>query len=254
MADKSAMKPLIGITTSELRPGSLRTLSRSDGGSYDETYLGTTYFRAVERAGGLPVMLAPGDPDLAADILSRLDGVLLAGGPDIDPSFYGAGPHPQLGPTWPEADAFELAVARAAMDAGKPTLGVCRGAQLINVARGGTLVQHIDGARQTEPADVTTQTVRILTRTRLHSVLRGARQVEVNSFHHQAIDRIGRDLQAVAFAPDGVMEGVEEPGERFVVGVQWHAEALYERTEDAALFRAFVEASHAASAVPAAAG
>jgi putative glutamine amidotransferase len=103
------MKPLIGVTTSELRPGTLRTLSRSDGLVSDETYLGTTYFRAVERAGGLPVMLAPGDPALAAGLVARLDGVLLSGGPDIDPSFYGAERHPQLGPTWPEADVFELA-------------------------------------------------------------------------------------------------------------------------------------------------
>jgi putative glutamine amidotransferase len=231
------MKPLIGITTSELRPGALRTLSRSSGAPHDETFLGTTYFRAVERAGGLPVMLAPGDPALAGEIVARLDGVLLSGGPDIHPSFYGAEPDPQLGPTWPEADASELAVARAAIDAGMPVLGVCRGAQLINVARGGTLVQHVDGCRQTEAADVATETVRIAARTRLHGLLR-ARELEVNSFHHQMVDRLGGGLRVSARA-GRVVKAIEAPGHPFLLGVQWHAEAL----ADGRLFEALVAAS-----------
>jgi putative glutamine amidotransferase len=237
MTDNSAMKPLIGVTTSELRAGSLRTLSRADGTSRDETFLGTTYFSAVESAGGLPVMLPIGDPANAAALVERLDGILLTGGPDIDPANYGAERHPLLGDTFPSADAFELAVLAAAMAAGKPVLGICRGAQLINVGHGGTLMQHVDGARQAEAADVTTHTLDVADGTVLHRILRSS-SVDVNSFHHQAIDRLGDGLRVSARTPT-LVKAVESVGHPFVLGVQWHAEAL----ADGALFAALVDAA-----------
>lgn len=238
MTDKQAMKPLIGITTSELRPGTLKTLTRSGGDPLDETFLGTTYFRAVERAGGLPVMIAPGDPDVAADVVPRLDGLVLAGGPDIDPFFYGATPTDELGPTFPEADRCELAVGRRALELAKPVLGVCRGAQLLNILHGGTLVQHVDGCRQSQPGDVTTQTIQIVQRTRLHGVLR-ARRFDVNTFHHQAIGKLGEGLRVSARTADGMIKALEAAALPFVVGIQWHAEAL----DDGLLFDALVAAA-----------
>jgi putative glutamine amidotransferase len=134
------MRPLIGVTTSELRPGELATLQRADLPPHPEMALGTTYLRAIEAAGGIPVILAPTQLEAVPALVERLDGVCLAGGPDIDPFVYGAGErHPRLGATHPLVDTFELTVARVADAAGLPLLGICRGAQALNVARGGTL-------------------------------------------------------------------------------------------------------------------
>jgi putative glutamine amidotransferase len=153
------MKPLIGVTTSELRPSAAGTLRRHGEPALPEMALGMTYLRAIEDAGGLPVVLPPiGD---AVEFLDRLDGVCLSGGPDLDPAAYGAGErHAELGPTEPGLDAFELSLAREADRRGLPILGVCRGAQALNVARGGTLHQHLPGHRQSEPATQTTHAVR----------------------------------------------------------------------------------------------
>src|SRR5919106_933333 len=141
------MRPLIGVTTSELRASSTGTLRRHGEPPHPEMALGMTYLRAIEAAGGMPVVLPPlGDPEA---FLDRLDGICLSGGPDLDPAAYGAADrHVELGPTEPGIDAFELALARAADLRGIPVLGVCRGAQTVNVARGGTLHQHVPGHRQ----------------------------------------------------------------------------------------------------------
>lgn len=231
------MRPLIGVTTSELRPSSAGTLRRHGEPPHAEMALGMTYLRAIEAAGGLPVVLPPlGD---AEAFLDRLDGVCLSGGPDLDPEAYGAGRHPELGPTEPGLDAFELALARAADARGLPLLGVCRGAQALNVARGGTLHQHLPLHCQTEPATATTHAVRVEPGTRLERLFGGG-ALPVNSFHHQAVDRLGAGLTAVAFAADGTVEAIEGAGPRFVLGVQWHAEGL---PAHGVLFEALVEAA-----------
>src|SRR6266542_2492966 len=143
------MRPLIGVTTSELRRGELATLRRHGEPPHPEMALGMTYLRAVEAAGGLPVVLLPVGLEAVPALLARFDGVCLSGGPDLDPDAYGAPTrHPELGPTEPALDAFELAVAHAADAAGLPLLSICRSAQALNVARGGTLHQHVDGHRQ----------------------------------------------------------------------------------------------------------
>ena len=244
------MRPLIGVTTSELRASSAGTLRRHGEPPHPEMALGMTYLRAIEAAGGMPVVLPPlGD---AEELLDRLDGVCLSGGPDLDPDAYGAVErHVELGPTEPSLDAFELALARAADARGMPVLGICRGAQALNVARGGTLHQHVPAHRQTEPATATTHSVVVEAGSRLAQLL-GTRPLRVNSFHHQAVDALGHGLRAVAHAADGTIEAIEAPGARFLLGVQWHAEGLVVAPRHRVLFEALVVATGAPAALRAA--
>jgi putative glutamine amidotransferase len=240
------MRPLIGVTTSELRPSSAGTLRRHGEPPHAEMALGMTYLRAIEEAGGIPVVLPPlGD---AVAYLDRLDGICLSGGPDLDPDAYGAPErHAELGPTEPGLDAFELELARAADTRGLPILGICRGAQALNVARGGTLHQHLPGHRQIEPATATTHTVQIEPGSRLAEIA-GAGRLRVNSFHHQAVDVLGRGLRAVAHSADGVVEAIEDRNParpRLVLAVQWHAEGLTAQPRHRALFEQLVAASAA---------
>jgi putative glutamine amidotransferase len=237
------MRPLIGVFTSERHPGNLATLQR-EGAPANELRLGLPYLRAVELGGGLPVVIAHEDPELAEALLDRLDGLCLAGGPDIDPlAYHDAERHELLGDTDLAVDAAELALARAADERGMPILGICRGAQALNVARGGTLTQHVDGHRQTAPATEAAHRIAIATGTRLRN-LTGAHHLGVNSFHHQAAERLGDGLVAVATASDGTVEAIEDPRRPFVLGVQWHAEGMVDRPEQLALFAAL---AHAAS-------
>jgi putative glutamine amidotransferase len=229
------MRPLIGVTTSELRASAMATTRRHGEPPHPEMALGMTYMRTLDAAGAIPVVLPPlGDADAYLD---RLDGVCLSGGPDLDPAAYGAERHAELGPTEPSLDAFEFALLEGALERGMPILAICRGAQALNVACGGTLYQHIPGHRQTDSATTPTQDIEIAPRSRLARIM-GARTVRANSFHHQAIDRVGRGLRVVARAADGTIEGVEGPG--FVVGVQWHAETLPQHLR---LFEALVTAA-----------
>jgi putative glutamine amidotransferase len=233
LADNTGMRPLIGVTTSELRPSGLSTLRRQGEPDHPEMALGMTYLQAIERAGAVPVVLPPCVSGLEA-LIARLDGVCLSGGPDLDPEAYGAHErHAELGPTEPSLDAFELALARAALVREMPVLGICRGAQTLNVACGGTLHQHLPGHRQTEPGCHPTHEVKVLAGTRLAGLI-GAGTYAVNSFHHQAVDRLGDGLRVAARAADGTVEAIEADG--FALGVQWHAETL----ADGRLFDALV--------------
>jgi putative glutamine amidotransferase len=242
-ADYEGMRPLIGVFSSERHHGVLPTLRREEGAPATELRLGTPYLRAVERAGGLPVVIAHEEPRLADALLDRLDGLCLAGGSDIDPAFYmEERRHPLLGATDPAVDAAELALARAADRRGTPILGVCRGAQALNVVRGGSLRQHLDGHRQTAAGDTPAHTVSVREASRL-AALTGAATLDVNSFHHQAVDRLGTGLQVAATAPDGTIEAIEDPTRPLVLGVQWHAEGMVERPEQLALFEALVRAA-----------
>jgi putative glutamine amidotransferase len=232
------MRPLIGVTTSELRPSRLATTRRHGEPAHPEMALGMTYLRTLDAVGAIPVVLPPTGTDHLASLLERLDGICLSGGPDLDPAAYGAPDrHTELGPTEPSLDAFELSLVTLALQRGLPILAICRGAQALNVACGGTLHQHIPGHRQTAVATEATHEVEIQSRSRLHRIMR-KRTVGVNSFHHQAVDQVGDGLRVVARATDGTIEGIE--GDGFTVGVQWHAETLAAHSN---LFEALVTAA-----------
>jgi putative glutamine amidotransferase len=247
--------PLIAITTSELRkPGSSDVAtpahSHEPGGRRDLA-LALAYPGAVSRGGGAPMIVPPFAPESDVEaILDRVDGVVVSGGPDIHPCLYGQEEHPQLGPTDLGLDRFELGFVRRALERDLPLLGICRGAELLNVARGGTLIQHVDGHRQAEEARVPTHDVRIEEGSNLAGVL-GSTQVAVNTFHHQAIDALGGGVRAVGWSDDGLVEAIELEGPDFAIGVQWHAEGLIDEPHHCALFATFASAAqrHRARAV-----
>ena len=240
----------MGLTTSELRMPVAASQRPQSEPPMRELALGLGYPAAIERAGAVPVILPPVHDGAIDGLVARLDGLLLSGGPDLDPHTYGAEPHPALGVTEREIDVFELAPIGAAERRGLPIFAICRGMQALNVARGGTLIQDLpteyEGAlahRQEEPGRIPTHAVRLAEGSRIAAVV-GTTEIDVNSFHHQAIDRLGSGLRAVGWAPDGVIEAVEDPRRDFVVGVQWHAESLSETEPvQADLLAAFVDAA-----------
>ena len=237
--DDPSMRPLIGVTTSEMRPSSLATTRRHGEPAHPEMALGMTYLRTLDAVGAIPVVLPPVGTDHLSPLLDRLDGICLSGGPDLDPAAYGATDrHDQLGPTEPSLDAFELSLSREALTRNIPILAICRGSQALNVACGGTLHQHVEGHRQTAAATEPTHEVEVEAGSRLHRITR-SRRLAVNSFHHQAVDKLGEGLKVVARADDGTVEGIEGPGS-FTIGVQWHAETLYAHL---GLFEALVRAA-----------
>jgi len=234
--------PLIGITTSEVRRPLLADATPESEPPQPELALGMPYVRALARSGAIPVVLPPLPLELVPGLLQPLAGVCLSGGPDIDPATYGAEPHAELGPVEPDMDAFELAVARHADAGGLPILGICRGAQALNVVRGGTLHQHIEGHRQAAMGTVRTHSVAVVPDSLL-AALAGGIEIEVNSFHHQAVDIPGAGLRVVAYAVDGTVEAIEDRSRELFLGVQWHAESLADHPEHGALFEALVRAA-----------
>ncbi len=233
--------PLIGITLDREEPG---------GYSRFPWYaLRENYCAAVAAAGGLPWPL-PHHADLAGAFLERLDGLLITGGDfDVDPALFGddGAAHPTV-KTKQARTAFELAMLRGALDRDLPVLGICGGQQLLHVALGGRLIQHIPDSvpgalahEQPNPRDEPGHTVEIVAGTRLR-VLAGAARIDVNSAHHQAAADAPEGVIVNARAPDGVIEGIEAPDRRFCIGVQWHPE-FHISPADARLFEAFVAAA-----------
>ncbi|GAA1907168.1 gamma-glutamyl-gamma-aminobutyrate hydrolase family protein [Streptantibioticus ferralitis] len=214
-------RPLIGISTYWEASARYRVWDMP------AALLPAGYPRIVQAAGALAVMLPPDDPQAAREAVARLDGLVIAGGEDVDPSRYSAEPHPRTGPPARERDAWELALIEAALASGTPLLGICRGMQLLNVALGGTLVQHLPdevGHTGHAEADGIFGSHRIfpVSGTRLAAAL--PEPVDVPTFHHQAVRRLGSGLIPSAHAADGTVEAVELPNARFALAVQWHPE------------------------------
>ena len=215
---------------------------------YEVTLAPRAYVTAVQRAGGLAIVLPPdeaavADPDL---LLDRVDGLILAGGADIDPSSYGADAHPETRGTWPERDGFELALARRALDRDIPLLGICRGMQLLNVALGGSLDQHLPESTGSEAHRTVAGTFsKHHVRLEPDSLACGAAGTEaftVWSHHHQGVDRVGDGLRVSGRAEDDLVEAIELPGKRFALGVVWHPE----EDPDSRLIAALVDAARGA--------
>src|SRR4051795_12941449 len=239
-------RPVIGICTA---------VERAVWGVWDQEafLLARSYVRAIQAAGGLVEMIPPDpalqdDPD---DALDLLDGLILAGGADIDPASYGAAPHRETRHTVPERDAFELALAKRAMERDIPLLGVCRGMQLMNVATGGTLLQHLpeshghhEHRRNPGSFDGADHDVR-LAEGSLAARAAGETTHGTKSHHHQGVDRLGEGLEITGWSTlDELPEAIEVPGSRFALGVQWHPEA----DETSRLIEALVAEATAARA------
>lgn len=233
-------RPVVGITLDSEQPGGY---SRFPWYAVRENYCG-----AVARAGGLPVPL-PHEPALAEAYLATLDALVITGGAfDVDPALFGDATRHEAVVTKDRRTAFELAVTRGALARDLPVLGICGGQQLLNVVLGGTLIQHIPdevaGAlahEQPNPRDQPSHAVRITAGTLLHRIT-GAESMSVNSAHHQAVRDVAQGVVIDAVAPDGVIEGIELPGKRFCLGVQWHPEFAID-PGDARIFDAFIEAA-----------
>jgi len=237
-------KPLIGLTT---------YLEQATQGVWDvrAAFLPQVYFDSVTASGGVAVLLPPQpDPDVAAAaVLEGLDGLILTGGIDVQPELYGAARHPLTDPARPDRDAWELALFRGAEVRRMPVLAICRGLQLVNVARGGTLHQHLPEELGTERYRVgggVFATNEVLVDEGSHlAELVGPGALEVHSYHHQGVDRLGEGLVVTARTDDGLVQAFESDGDGYVLGVQWHPE---QNQEDRRLFAGLVaEASVYAS-------
>ncbi len=233
------MRPIIGVTMSFQEPAS------GQGSEYFALY--RRYVAAVERAGGVAVGL-PAQPEAVADVLPILDGLLLSGGGDVAPDLFGQERHPKTRQIDRQRDDFELALVREWVRADRPLLAICRGIQVLNVALGGSLIQDIADQvahpliHQKSEGEAR-HLIRLQPSSRLAGLL-GDDELEVNSYHHQVVQNLAPGLQAVAWAADGVVEGVERPGARFVVAVQWHPELMvHNDARQLQLFVGLVEAA-----------
>jgi gamma-glutamyl-gamma-aminobutyrate hydrolase PuuD len=230
------MKPVVGITT---------YLTRATFGAWEEetALVPADYVRAIERAGGRALLVPPSE-DAIEETLDALDGVIFSGGADLDPQLYGQEPHPETKGIQGERDRAELALLQAALARDMPVLAVCRGSQVLNVALGGDLVQHLpevvgDEKHKHTPGVYADHDVDVDPDTRLGALI--GDRAPVKSHHHQGFGRLGEGLRESARADDGTPEALEDPSRRFALGVLWHPEA----GEDMRLFEALVEESRA---------
>ncbi|HEU5277625.1 MAG TPA: gamma-glutamyl-gamma-aminobutyrate hydrolase family protein [Gaiellaceae bacterium] len=227
------MRPLIGITT-------YVTPARWSYWELEAALIPHDYVRAVEQAGGRPLLVPPSEEGVQ-ETLDAVDGLIFSGGSDLDPEHYGAEAHPETFGVHPERDRAELDLLNAALDRDMPVLGICRGIQVLNVARGGDLHQHLpeivghEGHKHDPPGVFSDHDVEIEPDTKLADIL-GVRHA-VKSHHHQGLDSVGEGLRVSAHAEDGSVEAIEDPRRRFALGVLWHPEA----GDDMKLFEALVE-------------
>lgn len=234
--------PLIGITSenteNEYGQPAVRSLR--------------TYIREIIKAGGIPLVIPSEIPSDQLNILfARLDGIILAGGDDIDPARFNGENHPKVGKPDPVRDECEITLARMAVEKKKPVFGICRGIQLLNVALGGDLYTHIEDQHSAKtkhdyypepPRDLISHPVIIEKNSKLFEIT-GKREIPVNSLHHQGVKKLAPGLVATAYSPDGVIEAAEVPEHPFAIAVQWHPEWIPDQTASQALFKAFIEAT-----------
>lgn len=220
-------KPIIGISGSRIID------QQGPFPGYRRSYVNEDYVNAVIQNGGIPYIIPFNeDPEVTIAQVATVNGLILSGGHDIDPRLYGEESLPQIGEIWPQRDAFDLLLLKEAEKRHKPVLGICRGAQLLNVAHGGSLYQDISYRdeptlkhSQGHTTNLETQTIILASDSYLASLF-GEEQLSVNSFHHQLIKTVGKDLYPVAKAKDGVIEAIKN-GDGSVLGVQWHPEMLH---------------------------
>lgn len=226
------MRPIIGITGNY---------------DYDTDYycLKKHYVDSINRAGGLGIILPPADDEnILNHYINICNGFLFSGGGDMDPHYWGEMPEWRLGEINPLRDSFEYKLAQKILGSSLPVLGICRGCQVLNVAMGGTLIQDINtklAHNQKAPRDYATHAIVIEANSKLAKILK-TNTIRVNSFHHQAVKKLGQGLKVSAIAPDGIIEAVESKDHPFVIGVQWHPECLHDKYSYY-LFRALVENS-----------
>ena len=244
-------KPLIGITSNYSTNGEIGTITKLGAKSQKWQLLAEDYIWAVEAASGLPVIIPiTNDPEVAAQTLGSIDGLILTGGNDVNPRLYGQDPDLSLGEVSVKRDLVEKSVLKKAIsEFNFPILAICRGCQLMNVVLGGSLHQDVNRSGLTTqphflssyPIEEVSHDISVAKGSKLHSII-GQDNVGVNSFHHQALDRLGDGLKISAESKDKVIEAVELEGDRFVVGVQWHPEMMINGTVSYLnLFKAFIE-------------
>jgi putative glutamine amidotransferase len=227
--------PVIGVTANRARVGQ---------GEEAMTHhvAPESYLKAVRLVGGAPVVIPSLDPDDhegRGHVLDSVDAVVVTGGPDIDPSFYGRVPERGLGPTEPDRDRADLALVRALVERDQPTLCICRGVQVLNVALGGTLVQHLDHHMRLDRYNHVVHQVSVEPSSTLASIV--GRELGVNTLHHQCIDEPAPGARVVARAEDGTIEAIEVTGAAHVLGVQWHPELVRHLAPHRALFERLAE-------------
>ena len=225
-------RPVVGITT-------YVEAARWGHWALDAALIPYEYVRGIERVDGRPLLVPPSE-DGVEETLGALDGLLLSGGADVEPGTYGTEPHPATAGTRPERDRAELALLEGALARDMPVLAVCRGLQMLNVARGGDLLQHLPDVvgheeHRAVPGAFSQHPVRIAHDSWIGTLL--GERAPVKSHHHQGVGRVGAGLREVAWADDGTIEALEDPERRFALGVLWHPEA----GEDARLFKALVD-------------
>jgi putative glutamine amidotransferase len=234
-------KPIIGITGAYVNHNEYM----------EGVYVHHDYHKSVAANGGIPIILPFINSEIAIETLPICDGIILSGGEDVDPKFYGQDPHPNLGPTTPERDSAEIAIVKYALENDIPILAICRGVQILNVALGGTLIQDIP-SQVNEPIlhsqkidrSQDTHWAIVSKDSKLYQLLDSER-IRVNSLHHQALGRIANDLRIVAQSSDGIVEAVEyNHPTTFTMGVQWHPESMAATNKEMNnLFAEFIKSS-----------
>lgn len=241
----------IGVSSSEFRPAERERVTPKGDPPREDFVISVEYLRAILLSGAIPFVIPPIMPGAIDQILDNIDALFVSGGPDIDPSLYNKEPDEHVGPTNLMTDTFQLGLLREADIRQMPIMTVCRGTQLLNISRGGSLHQHIPvdfpestiNHSQAEGGAFATHDVKILEGSKIHRAL-DVTETKVNSFHHQSCERLGSNLEAIAWAPDGVIEGIQATDRDFMLGMQWHTESQTRQADQQErLFRGLAEAA-----------